>query len=91
MAASDERYHVKEWVLGVTVNGKHKAYPFSELKRGNGLVVDKLDNVEIHIRFDQEHQTARAHDADGNEVLAVMAYWFAWIAFHPDTQVYVAS
>lgn len=90
VAASDERYHAKEWVLGVTVNGIHKAYPFSELNRSGEVIMDKLDTIEIQIRFDQQHQNARVHDAEGNEMVATMAYWFAWIAFHPDTQVYVA-
>jgi hypothetical protein len=27
---TDRRYHPKEWVLGVEVEGAYKAYPFSE-------------------------------------------------------------
>jgi len=30
---------------------------------------------------------ARAIDRHGKEIPTVIVYWFAWYAFHPDTEV----
>jgi hypothetical protein len=90
VAATDERYHAKEWVLGVSVNGVHKAYPFAELIRTKRVVHDKLEGVEIEVRFDSGNHTAQVFDDNGKEIPATMVYWFAWVAFHPDTRVFVA-
>lgn len=30
--------------------------------------------------------TAEAFDASGEPLPGVMAFWFAWVAFHPDTE-----
>jgi len=29
-------------------------------------------------------------DVDGEEIPSTISYWFAWQAFHPDTEVYTA-
>jgi len=34
-------------------------------------------------------QVARAFDAERNEVPVTAAYWFAWVAFHPQTALYL--
>ena len=39
VSANSKRYHPKERVLGITVNGKHKAYPFTELAQAGGSQV----------------------------------------------------
>jgi hypothetical protein len=87
----DERYHPKEWVLGVEVDGHFKAYPFAELKEAGRLVRDTIAGRNIVITYDPEHQTATAADIDGDWLITITAYWFAWYAFHPDTEVYRAN
>jgi hypothetical protein len=89
VTASDDRYHAKEWVLGVSVNDEFKAYPFSELSRAKGVIHDKLGGIEIEVEYDPDNRTAHVQNSEGKEIPAIMAYWFAWVAFHPDTQVYV--
>jgi hypothetical protein len=32
-----------------------------------------------------------AMDADGRQIPAVTAFWFAWYAFHPDTEIFRAG
>lgn len=86
----DDRFPLKEWVLGVEVNGTHKAYPFSVLARTAVDVVRVNDTVagqRLHIRYDRAHGTAAAFDSVGRPWPATMAYWFAWVAFHPRTEV----
>ncbi len=89
VAPRSRRYHPKERVLGVTLGGAFKAYPFVELSRaGSQLIPDRVAGREVLVRFDRDTQTARAFTADGTPVPAVTAYWFAWYAFHPDTAVF---
>jgi hypothetical protein len=45
----------------------------------------------ITIHFNSQTHSASITDAGGKPLPSVMAYWFAWFAFHPDTQVFVAS
>ncbi len=92
VGARSRRYHPKERVLGVTLDGADKAYPFTELARtGATLIRDRLAGSEILVRFDPESQSARAFGGDGVQLPAVTAYWFAWYAFHPDTAVFEAD
>jgi hypothetical protein len=86
----DDRFPLKEWVLGVQVAGTHKAYPFSLLARAvdaQGELKDTVAGKPLRIRYDRAHGSAEAFDAQGRAVPATMAYWFAWVAFHPRTEV----
>lgn len=93
-------FHPKERVLGVTVGGQYKAYPFVELekaaRRQGGApsdleLRDTLAGQVIHIRFNTVAGRATAHDAQGKQLPAVVGFWFAWYAFHPETAIYRAA
>ncbi len=86
------RYHPKERVLGLEIDGRHKAYPLTELARsGRPRIADRLAGRDIEVRFDAANQSAQAFDADGRPLPAVSGFWFAWFAFHPDTEVFSAA
>jgi hypothetical protein len=90
----DERLPLKEWVLGLRVGGEAKAYPFSALDRladREGLLRDSVGGQAVQIRFDRTHRSAEAFEATGQPLPGVMAYWFAWVAFHPATVVLTAG
>ena len=36
------------------------------------------------------NESAQAFDADGNQLPAIVGFWFAWFAFHPQTEVFTA-
>ncbi len=78
----------KEKVIGVEIDGKFKAYPFSELKKAKGTVSDTFQGVDLKIQYNKKTETARVTDAAGEDIPAVTLYWFAWYAFHPETEVY---
>ena len=89
---ASEKYHPKELVLALSLNGDQKAWPFLELrKRSAGELVDTLGGQTIRIEFDDAANTARAFDESGEQLPAMIAFWFAWYAFHPETKVYVAE
>jgi hypothetical protein len=88
--APDGRMGPKEWVLGIELDGVTKAYPFTELQRVAPFVTDSVGSKTITVHYDPASRTARVKDAGGRDVPSVASYWFAWIAFHPKTEVYEA-
>jgi len=90
LTSVSRRYHPKEEVLGVESEGQFKAYPFVELEKGSAEFSDTFNGLGIIIRFDKKYRTASIFDQQGNQLPAVRTFWFAWYAFHPKTEVYVA-
>lgn len=84
-------YHPKERVLGVRLGNLTKAYPFVELGKTSGVVSDQMGGTALTIRFDRQSLRATAYSADGQQIAAVVGYWFAWYAFHPKTEVFRAA
>ncbi|MEX0964127.1 MAG: DUF3179 domain-containing protein [Pseudohongiellaceae bacterium] len=83
-------WHAKEWVLGVELNGQYKAYPFTELAaQGLNQFTDEFAGETITIVWDEENRSAAMRS--GNEVQpSITAFWFAWYAFHTQTEVFRA-
>ncbi|MEX2591859.1 MAG: DUF3179 domain-containing protein [Anditalea sp.] len=85
----DERFHPKEMVIGLQLNGKTKAYPFSELeKSGKKEIQDKFQGKSLRIVYNANSKSAEIFDDIGNPIPAVTNFWFAWFAFNPDTEIY---
>ena len=79
----------KALVLGVSVNGMHKAYPFKVLKsHGQKEFLDQIGTRQVKILWSKPEETATVFDQNGKEIPSLIAYWFAWYAFHPDTLLY---
>ncbi|RMG85947.1 MAG: DUF3179 domain-containing protein [Bacteroidetes bacterium] len=78
----------KELVLGVQVGFKKKAYPFSELRKTGGKLEDTINGKAVVIHFDPATYSAWVTDRKGHFLPGTPMYWFAWYAFHPDTDVF---
>jgi hypothetical protein len=57
---SDKRIYPKEFVLGVVLNGKAKAYPFSVLSR-RAVINDVFEATALLIVFDEENATGMVY------------------------------
>lgn len=86
----DRRYRPKEWVVGIEINGVFKAYPFSELKKAPAPLTDRVNGQLVRIRYNDGTRSATVTDDEGRPLASVMAFWFAWYAFHPGTQIFTA-
>jgi hypothetical protein len=84
--AKDTRFHAKEMVCGVVVDGKPRAYLGSLLTAAGGEIDDEVAGRKLHIAYDSEEAVFMWDVPDDVEV--VEAYWLAWKAFHPDTSVW---
>lgn len=81
-------YHPKERVIGIEVSGSTKAYPFVELAKSKLPVEDVVNGQLLRIEFDSQSQTAMIYDENKKALPTVVGFWFAWYAFHPETEIY---
>ena len=88
---TDYRLHPKERVIGLSLNGAHKAWPLNALRDAGTTVTDAIGGLTVRIVYDELSNSARAYDEAGNELPVLSAFWFAWYAFHPETQLYLPS
>lgn len=92
VAVQDRRLHPKEQVIGISLGGEHKAYPFSALARsGRDSIEDRVGGQLIRVEFDPQARTGQVFDADGKELPSLISFWFAWAAFHPETSLFEAE
>ncbi len=90
VANRDQRFHEKEPVVGLTVAGEARVWPLSELEKvRNWPVHDSLAGTELRINYRASDRSVTITDAKGIQLPAVPAYWFAWVAFYPETQVFL--
>jgi hypothetical protein len=89
--ASDERLELKDYVLGIVVNGNAKAYYPPSVKR-DGEVVDNFQGKQIVAQYDEDLDVVHLfeRDASGQQVRIhpFPSFWFSWVAAHPDTELY---
>jgi hypothetical protein len=86
------QYHPKEQVLGIEIGTTFKAYPFSELARLERSVFhDVVAGRELEIQFDPVNRTGKILGENSNEIPTVISFWFAWMAFHPESEVFKAE
>lgn len=84
-------FHPKERVLGLKLDGHSKAYPFVELGKTSGEFADRIGDQTLTIRYERNAKRATAYGSDGQQLAAVVGYWFAWYAFNPATEVFRAG
>ena len=83
----DNRLHPKEVIYGIELNGQYKAYPASEVG-SSGRIEDELGGVAIVIMDDGWGAVKITRADTGEEVVKERDFWFAWAAFHPETELY---
>jgi hypothetical protein len=78
----------KSWVIGVIVNGQAKAYALDDLKKQSRLE-DNVAGTQIELAYDPVTRRAEiTNKQNGQAVPFTMAYWFAWQAFYPKTELF---
>ncbi len=85
----DERLPKKERVVGVRLGSTTRAYPIAALKKApKGRVVDSVDGERVVLEAREEGAKVVEAPSDAE---VVHTFWFAWAAFHPDTELYTPS
>jgi len=78
---------LKDRVMGVEIGSDSKAYLLEDLVRKKGVVTDRIGDVQIRIRV-SDQEVVSVTNEQGEPIQHLFAYWFAWQAFHPQTDVY---
>jgi hypothetical protein len=85
----DPRYHPKLPTLGLrTQAGQARAYPSAEILAAGGEVEEQFAGAEIRVGYDERTAVFRVQAPA--EIEIIQGYWFAWMAFHPESSVYLA-
>jgi len=88
-ARVDDRYGKKMPTLGIrTPAGDSRAYPASEVVAAGGRVREELGGRSVTVSYSAEEAEFDVTAPPAYEV--IQGYWFAWLAFHPDSTVFVA-
>jgi hypothetical protein len=74
-------------IFGIEVNGTFKAYQEDDLKE-LGTINDTLGGKNITVTRDNVG-IVKITDSKGNEIVKERDFWFAWYAFHPETELYI--
>ena len=77
----------KAWVIGVIIDGKAKAYPVNDLP-ADSAIKDKVGNRQVVVSYDAEKRHPKITGPQGEQIPAVMVFWFAWQAFYPGTDLW---
>jgi hypothetical protein len=83
----DDRIHPKTVIFGIEVGGVYKAYQEDDLIE-NPLIEDTVNDVNLIIKRDEVGIVSITKADTNEEVVKERDFWFAWYAFHPDTELY---
>lgn len=84
----DDRVHPKTVIFGVEVNGAFKAYQEDDLME-LGTIEDTVGGVKIKVTREDSGVVKITNLETGEEIVKERGFWFAWYAFHPDTELYI--
>ena len=89
-APLDSRYHPKMRVVGLRLaDGTARAYPAEEIRRSGGRVRDRFAGHDVLIEYGGGEQGFVVEAPAVVEVIE--GFWFAWMAFHPESSLYRAN
>ena len=83
----DDRVAPKTVVFGIKVDGTYKAYREDDLKKEKEIN-DEIDGVKIKVKREKSGKVTITNEETGKEIVKERGFWFAWYAFHPDTDLY---
>ena len=90
VSALSDRLPRKQPVLGMWTSNSARAYPESAFSPERSRIEDSLGGLNVVIEFNPQSRSLRVAEAEEG-VQWVYAFWFAWYAFHPDTDVWSPS
>lgn len=84
----DWRIAAKSPVVGITLGDQALALPFEQLDASDGTLRVSVGETDVDVQWDKYSSTAKVSDLEGNEIPTITIYWFAWVAFYPETGLY---
>jgi len=78
---------IKTVVYGIEVDGKSKAYPASIFDT-NAVLEDSLGETKLKLEKTASGEIEVTNLQTNDKIIPLRLFWFAWAAFHPDTELY---
>lgn len=78
---------IKTIVHGVEVGSASKAYP-ENLFAANPAITDTVGGVKLRLEKNSDGKIEVTNLETGEKIIPIRLFWFAWAAFHPDTELY---
>jgi len=85
--SQDNRIHAKTQVFGIEIDGVYKAYSEDDLMEA-GVIEDVVSGVNIKLERLDDGRVIVTNLDTGEEIVKEVDFWFAWYAFHPETELY---
>lgn len=89
VGSRDDRLPLKTRILGVELDGQFKAYPVETIHQAK-IVTDIFAGRTLRLVANGEEVVITVAQT-GQRIVPVHAFWFAWAAFHPGTELYGGS
>lgn len=83
----DDSVHPKTIIFGIEVNGVFKAYKEDDLIELK-MIEDTVGDISIRIERDDAGIVKVTNLETGEEIVKERDFWFAWYAFHYETELY---
>jgi hypothetical protein len=83
----DKSLQIKTVVYGVELEGRAKAYVEEDLTKLK-IIEDKIGETNIKIERSESGEVKVTNEVTGVAITPIRLFWFAWAAFHPDTEIY---
>jgi len=88
VANKDDRYPAKSVVIGAVIDGQPYAWPFDELPRERQMLTDHVAGIDVKVEYDHATGAARISNTQDEEIPSFTVFWFAWVAFHPNSVIW---
>lgn len=85
---TDGRLPAKTRIIGIELNGRFKAYPVDLVQRQT-RIEDTVGSRTVWL--EAKNGRIKVHDERRENLTPVYSFWFAWVAFHPNTELYRGS
>jgi hypothetical protein len=83
----DNRIHPKTPVVGIEIDGMYKAYKVSDFEE-TPIIEDNFNGVNIKLEKKEDGIIVITNTDTNEEIVKEGDFWFAWYAFHPETELY---
>jgi len=83
----DNRIHAKTPIVGIDIDGTFKAYRKEDVKKA-GVIEDIVNGANIKVEQISDGRIVITNTDTGDEIVKEEDFWFAWFAFHPETELY---
>ena len=78
---------IKTVVYGIEFEGFSKAYPESVFE-AKAPIIDSLNGINVKLEKQDTGEIVVTNLDTGRKIIPTRLFWFAWAAFHPETELY---